>query len=373
VRTFGVEEELLVVNGGTLQPLPRGEQAVNQQRRTTDTGHELTTELQQEQIEVNCPPQTTFLGQLETIRTGRRLADEAAARVGSRAVALPTSPVPVAPHLATEDRARRVRDKFGLTAREQLTCGFHIHVQVDSPDEGVAVLDRTRAWLPVLLALSSNSPYWDGQDTGFASYRYQAWSRWPTAGPPEHFGSAAAYTDHRRALLDSGVPLDPGMLYFDARLSEHQPTVEFRVADVCLDPAHAAVIATLVRAMVETAARSWRSGGQARPVRASVLRTWSWQASRMGVEGRLVDPATGALAPAGDVVTELLGILRPVLVEQGEDELVDAVVADILAHGSGARRQRAAHDEHGGMEDVVRMAIEATHGRRASEGAGVLQ
>ena len=363
MRTFGVEEELLLVDATALEPLPAGEQAVALREQATATGHELTTELQQEQIEVACPPQTTLAGQLQAIRTGRALADAVAVRVGGRAVALPTAPGHVSPHTTRETRAQQVRRRFGITAREQLTCGFHVHVQVDSREEGVAVLDRIRVWLPVLLALSCNSPYWNGADSGYSSYRYQAWSRWPTAGPSDLFGSAADYDRHRRELMRSGVPLDEGMLYFDARLCEHLPTLEVRVADVCLDAGHGAVLAALIRALVETAAREWRSGVAAPRVRASVLRAWTWQASHTGTEGRLVSPSTRELAPAADVVAEMLGRLRPVLDEYGEAEPVDAVVTDILRAGSGTRRQREAHSAGGGIDGVVRMAIDATHDR----------
>jgi len=190
------------------------------------------------------------------------------------------------------------------------------------------VLDRIRVWLPVLVALSANSPFWYGTDTGFASFRYQAWSRWPTAGPSEVFGSVDAYDRLLRALLSSGVPLDDGMIYFDARLSSRFPTVEVRVTDVCLEAEHAGVLAALVRALVETASRQWRAG---------------------------------APAPAEVVVARLLRLLRPVLADLGEEEPVAAVVAGILRHGSGARPQRAAYALHGDVRDVVRAALELTH------------
>ncbi|MHC5560660.1 glutamate--cysteine ligase [Kocuria sp. U4B] len=358
MRTFGVEEELLLVDATTLQPLPAGEWAVTLQDASA-SGHEVTAELQQEQLEVASPPQTTLAGQLEAIRTGRALAEAAAAKVGGRVAALPTAPGPVTPHLVPAPRYRRIAEHFGLTAAEQLTNGFHIHVGITSREEGVAVLDRIRVWLPVLLALSANSPFWHGIDTGFASYRYQAWNRWPTAGPTDVFGSPAGYDRHRAVLLGTGVPLDAGMLYFDARLCEHHPTLEVRVADVCLDAGHAAVIATLVRALVETAARQWREDAPAVP--ASVLRTWSWQASHTGVEERLIDPATGTPAPAGDVIARLLDTVRPVLTEYEEEEQVEAVIADILRHGTGARHQRQAYAARHDVRDVVTAALEATH------------
>jgi carboxylate-amine ligase len=305
VRSFGVEEELLLVDARTHRPLSAGQDAVHaaQARRSAEplvapdlarstrtpeapVHPELTVELQREQIEVVGPPCRTLAEQLTAIRQGRVLADTAARAVRGRVVALATSVFAEPPSLVPEPRYRRIQQHVGLLAVRHLTCGFHVHVEVADRDEGVAVLDRIRVWLPVLLALSANSPFWYGVDSGSASYRYQAMSRWPTAGPCEIFGSAAAYDEQARALLRSGVPLDEDMLYYDARLSAHFPTVEVRVADICMDATHAAVLAAVVRALVETAARQWRVGRPPHPVSAAQLRAWTWRASRFGTRAR---------------------------------------------------------------------------------------
>lgn len=361
MRTFGVEEELLLVDATTLRPLSAGPRAVAlRPEPNRDAAHSasVTTELQQEQLEVVYPPRTTLDEQLTAIRAGRALADAAAARVGARAVAMSTQPAPVSPHPTPDPRLGAIVEQFQLMATEQLTCGFHVHVAVDSPEEAVTVLDRIRAWLPVFLALSANSPFWQGVDTGYASYRYQVFSRLPAAGPPDVFGSAEGYARYREAQLATGVLLDAGMLYPDARISERHPTLEVRVSDVCWVPEHAAALAALVRALVETAARREIEISH---VPASVLRSWTWQASRRGIEQRLVDPATGTPAPAGDVVARLLETVRPVLAGYGEDTAVERTVAEILRSGSGARRQREAFAARNEIRDVVAAALEATH------------
>ncbi|WP_069387639.1 glutamate--cysteine ligase [Cellulosimicrobium cellulans] len=384
MRTFGVEEELMVVDGRTRLPMAAGEGAVHHAEGNRATGHEerpapdatartgpspaapapatgthtLTVELQQEQVEVVGPPCTTLAEQLAAIRRGRVLADDAARAVGGRAVALATSVAAGRPHLVPERRYRRIQQHVGLLAAEQLTCGHHVHVHVEDREEGVAVLDRIRVWLPVLLALSANSPFWYGVDSGFASYRYQVWSRWPTVGPCEVFGSARAYDEQAEVLLRTGVPLDDGMLYYDARLSAAFPTVEVRVGDVCMDPVHAAVLAALVRALVETAARRWRAGEPPAAIGAAQLRAWTWRASRFGVDGLLISPATGTPRPSGHVAAELLELLRPVLDEYGEDDLVQSVVTTILDEGSGARRQRQAFARRHDAADVVDDALD---------------
>lgn len=362
VRQFGVEEELLLVDATSLQPLAAAERVVELVQRRAPGDHQITRELKQEQIEVVSPPQTTLAGQLAAIRAGRALAGDAAIEVGARVVALPTAPGALIPHLVPTPRFRQIRDSFGITAVEQLTCGFHVHVEVGSREEGVAVIDRIRGWLPVILALGANSPFWGGVDTGFASYRYQLWNRWPTAGPTEIFGSAAAYDRLCEGLLATGVPLDVGMLYFDARLSERFPTVEVRVADVALEAEHAAVIAALIRALVETAAGEWREGVEPAPVPREVLRTWSWQASRDGVEKDLIHPVTGRRAPAAEVLAGLLDHVRPALSGYGEEDTVASTVESILHAGSGARRQREAYARRHDMHDVTAAAHDFTHG-----------
>src|SRR5699024_1057864 len=282
------------------------------------------------------------------IRAGRALAQEAARLAGGKVAALPVIPVPYVSRLAANERNERIAKFFGVTATEQLTNGFHIHVAVESPEEGITALDRIRIWLPPLLALSSNSPFWNGHDSGFASYRYQAWTRWPTTGPTEIFGNAQTYSAYRHALLNTKVPLDRGMLYFDARLSEHQPTIEIRVADVCLRAEHAAVIATLARALVRTTIRQRHQPPPQAP--ATVLHMWTWQASRYGVEGELVNPHNGQLVAASTTVEMLLDVVRPVLVEYEEEDDVVQVINHILGNGSGARTQRQAYNRRHNLD-----------------------
>jgi carboxylate-amine ligase len=250
-------------------------------------------------------------------------------------------------------------EEFGLTAAEQLTCGCHVHVQIDSEPEGVAVLDRIRGWLPCLLALSTNSPFWQGQDSGYASFRSQVWGRWPSAGPTELFGSAENYHATTRAMLDSETLLDLGMVYFDARLSRQHPTVEMRIADVCLLVDDAVLLAALARALVETAARSWRAGVPPEPVRTEVLRLAGWRAARSGLNGTLL-AAVGGPAPAPQVIRRLVDHVRPVLADHGELDVVEELVNAVLERGNGTTTQRQIYRGSGQLTDVVAHAVKAT-------------
>ena len=362
VRTVGVEEELLLVDAVTLHPVPVAEEIIERARGVLPAvGAELQREVKREQIEVVSPPLLSLDELRVAIAAGRRAAEDAAAMAGAHVVALATAPLACATHRVSTPRYDRMQAAFGLTMDEQLTCGFHVHVGVDSPDEGVAVLDRIRPWLPVLLALSANSPFWQGVDTQFASYRYQAWGRWPTAGPYDRFGSLEAYRASVSQLLAADVSFDTGMVYFDARLSDHVPTVEIRIADVCLLADHAAAIAALIRALVETAATEWRTGADADDVPTALLRLASWRASRFAVSDSLVHPVTRRLCPAPEAVAALLEHVSSGFPSDAERADVTRTVADIVSDGGGAVRQRHAMSVRSLREDVIADAVLRTH------------
>ena len=193
----------------------------------------------------------------------RRLVAGAAASLGCRLVASGIAPYR-APGLAAitdQPRYRELARHYGpLAAEAGSTCGCHVHVGVPSRDLGVQVLARLRPWLASLLAITANSPIAGGRDTAWASSRYLAWSRWPTAAPPAVWPDAAAYDATVRSLIRRGTAVDERGIYFLARLSPRYPTVEVRVADACLDAGTAVLLAGLTRALVATALAEARRG-----------------------------------------------------------------------------------------------------------------
>lgn len=386
MRTLGVEEELLVVSPDG-RPVPLGPEALEvaagrgqgetvEQHAAADRAEErgeeppeeeqapssahLVPELKAQQVELGTEVCRDLGEVTEQLRHWRGRADAAARAVGARVAALATSPVDVAPEPTPGERYQHMLDAFALTAAEQLTCGCHVHVSVEDDDEGVAVLNRIRPWLPVLTALTANSPFWRGRDSGYASFRSQAWGRWPSAGPNELFADAADYHRLIDDVLATGTALDTGMVYFDARLSANWPTVEVRVADVCLRAEDAVTLAGLVRALVETAARDARAGRPVPAVRSEILRLAAWRAGRSGLTGDLVHPLTGRPAPAADVLGVLLDTARPALRDAGDEQRVEDGVREALRRGTGAELQRAVHRRTGDLAAVVREAVALT-------------
>ncbi len=366
MRTLGIEEELLVVAADSGRPTAASDRVIRRApwrlaetgggdtgRPDDEPGGHVGHELQQQQLEIDTPPRTGLADLERDLRVWRAAAGQAAAEQGTRIVAAGTSPLAVAPTTTPDERYDRMVERFGLTAKQQLTCGCHVHVAVESEEEGVAVLDRIRPWLAPLLAISANSPYWQGEDSGYASFRSQAWNRWPSAGPIDVLGSPERYHQLVEELIATGVVLDDGMVYFDARLSAEYPTVELRVTDVCLDPGDAVLVAALARGLVDTAARQWREGEPPAAVPTAVLRLATWRAGHDGVDGQLLDPLTMRPRPAEDVLQSLLDHVRPALEDNGDLDEAASRLSDVVLRGNGARRQREVHARTGSLHDVV--------------------
>ncbi|MFG2352236.1 glutamate--cysteine ligase [Streptomyces sp. NPDC048521] len=362
MRTVGVEEELLLVDPDSGDPKALAA-AVLARAAHDDPGQDVfEKELFGQMLEFATHPQSDMAALGDEIVRCRKEAARHAGEIGCAVAALATSPLPVSPSLTVNERYQWLAERYGVGTREQLVCGCHVHVSVESDEEGVAVLDRIRPWLPVLTAISANSPFWQGRDTGYASYRSRVWERWPSAGPTELFGSPERY--HRRVadMVATGAILDEGMAYFDARLSAHYPTVEIRVSDVCLCAETPVLIATLTRALVETAAREWRNGVPPLDHSVSLLRLAAWQAARSGLEGELLDPVTLRPLPAADVLRALLKHTADALTDSGDAVGAEQAVEKLLRTGNGAREQRRLLERTDSLRDVVSACVRHTQG-----------
>jgi glutamate---cysteine ligase / carboxylate-amine ligase len=369
VRTVGVEEELMLVDPDTFRLAPVAASAVRAARATgaikadgadqaveTDEA-DVQPELFDQQLETATPPCRSAEDLLAGIRSGRRTAGESATAAGVRAVAVAT---PVLqdeePDFTQAPRYQRIGADYGELARQALVCATHVHVEVADEDEGVRVIDRIRPWLPLLLALSANSPYWEGRDTGHASWRSQVWSRWPTAGSGQPFGDVATYRSVASSMIGWGGALDTGMLYFDVRLSERFPTVEVRTADVTTDVEDVVLLTLLTRALVATAAEDQ----QAPTWRADLLRVAGWRAARFGLAADLVHPHHARLAPVREVFDAAVRHVRPALEEAGDLDRVTESFARLSARGTGATRQRSVFEATGDLRAVVADLAERT-------------
>jgi carboxylate-amine ligase len=355
-----VEEELLLVDPESGEPRALSAAVLARAEREDADQDVFEKELHEQMLEFATHPQSSMESLHAEIVRCRKEAAGHAEGIGCTVAALATSPLPVSPAVGMNRRYRWMEEQYGIATREQLVMGCHVHVSVESDEEGVGVVDRLRPWLSVLSAISANSPFWQGKDSGYGSYRSRVWQRWPSAGPTELFGSAERY--HRRVadMVATGAILDEGMVYFDARLSQRYPTVEIRVSDVCLHAETAGLIATLARGLVETAAREWKAGQEPLDPGVSLLRLAAWQAARSGLSGELLHPGTMRRMPAEAVVRVLLDHVADALEEHGDLERAREGCARLLRDGNGAQVQRALMERTESLRDVVTECVRHT-------------
>ncbi|MFI2378729.1 glutamate--cysteine ligase [Streptomyces sp. NPDC018964] len=358
--TVGVEEEYMLVEPGTGRLVPHAEKvrAAGGLEPFVAAG-EVQPELLQAQIEVATPVCGTLDEVGGHLSRLRHAVAEAAEAHGCRVVASGTPPLRAAPPVPVTDQARyrALQRQAPQLVAEQLVNGMHVHVAVPSRSVGVQVLNRIRVWLPLLTAMSANSPLWDGHDTGFASWRTVVFGRWPVSGVPPRFADDADYDVRVRRLLAAGVIGDNGQLYWQARLSEHYPTVEIRCLDVQLRTDEAVMFAGLLRALVDTALRETADGVEEPDPDPELVDAAMWQAARHGLSGDLIDPR-GGLRRAGDAVHGLLAHVGPALEESGDTRVVTSLVRRLLRTGTGADRQRRTMAEHG-LDALMTMIVEA--------------
>lgn len=346
--TVGVEEEYLLLDEQGA-PAPLSERVRRIAAGDLDDA-QIEPELLKVQVEVASPTCRDLNDVASNLRHLRRELAAAAEQAGCRIAAVGAASRfgATMPPATDKDRYQAMYARAPRLVHEFLLNGMHVHVGVDDPVERVRVLNGLRPWLPVFVALTANSPFWDGADSGFTSWRTVHFTRWPISGPPPVFESPDDYERRVARVIDTGALVDRGQIYWQARLSENYPTVEIRVADVQLTVDDAMLIAGLLRALVQhlLSAESEISNANEELVRSA-----AWQAARDGLSASLLDPISGQHRPAAEVVDTLLDRVRPALRAAGDDTAIESGLAGWVP---GALRQRKAY-ERDGLDGVLQL------------------
>ncbi|WP_344649757.1 carboxylate--amine ligase/circularly permuted type 2 ATP-grasp protein [Cryptosporangium japonicum] len=355
---LGVEEEFHVVDLDSRELVPRAPEILDHLPAAS-----FSPELHRSVLETNTKVHISLERLRDELIALRRQACQVADALGLGIVAAGTVPLVDVEELAVTPNARfeRMLDDYQLLAREQLICGAQVHVGIPDRDVAVAVAQRVSQYLPALLAISASSPFWMGEDTGYASIRSLLWQRWPTAGASGLVETAEDHDSLVAELIASGTITDPGMIYFDVRPSAHVPTIELRVTDACPSVDTVVLLAGLFRALVRRERDAVANRYPLTRIRGPLQRAAMWRAARSGLEGDLVDLSGFARpVPAGEAIKSLVDSLRPQLEAAGDWEYVSALAGQALARGSAADRQRRVFARRGRLADVVDMLLAET-------------
>jgi carboxylate-amine ligase len=366
--TIGVEEEYLLVDRASRDLASDPPPGMLSECQALVQG-QVSPEFLRAQIEVGttvCQTLGEARGQLAHLR--RNVAD-VAARYDLAPIAASSHPFADWSRQKTTDRERYrllARD-IQAPARRLVICGMHVHVGLADPDMRIDLMGQMTYFLPHLLALSTSSPFWGGEDTGLKSYRIAVFDEMPRTGLPELFESWGEFERHLKVMVNAGLIEDGTKLWWDLRPSVRFPTLEMRISDVCTRLDDAMSIAALYRCLLRMLWRLKRANQRWRRYAALLVNENRWRAQRYGFDEGLVDFGKGRIVPYAELLDELIELVHEDAQVFGCEAEV-AAARDILKRGTSAHRQLAAHkaaidqgaSNHEALQVVVDMLIEDT-------------
>lgn len=251
-------------------------------------------------------------------------------------------------------------DEMRDVARGNLIFGLHVHVGIENRNQGLEILNAVRYFLPHIYALSTNSPFWCGRNTGFKSYRSKVFDKFPRTGIPEFFGSASEYDDYVNLLVKTNCIDDGKKIWWDIRLHPYFNTIEFRICDIPMRADETICLAALMQALVAKIYKLLKQNLNFRSYRKVLINENKWRAARYGIQGKLIDFGKQEEVPYRNLCDELLDFVDDVLDELGSRHEVE-YIRTILDNGTGADRQLAVFEQSGGdLKKVVDYIVEET-------------
>jgi carboxylate-amine ligase len=349
--TVGVEEEVMLLDPVTWMPASRSEEVL--EALAPAIGEHTAAETHGSVLELATAPHATVARVAEDLA---RLRAGLADRLGSMGMAAAVAGThPLATWEDTEvspgARYQFLYASMRELARREPTFALHVHVAV--PDEHAALhaLDGLREELPLLLALSANSPYWQGRDSGLASTRIPVFQAFPRTGAPRAFGTYEAYVEAIDVLIRCNAIPEPTFLWWDARLQPRLGTIEIRIMDAQTRVGDTAALAALVQCLVRREALEHEGGRE--PMAPEVLEENRFLAARDGMDAKFVAPAAGTRRPAAERLAQTLRSCAPHAERLGCARELASVAA--LARHPGALRQRALASRPEGLPGVLRV------------------
>jgi carboxylate-amine ligase len=357
---MGIEEEFLVVHPDSRAPAPAGPHVAARAAKTL--GDSICGEFTRYQIECRTAPCIRPEDLREELLRLRRAAAAAAAAEGLRICASGTTVLGQTDFVAIGDHSRYQAQvqQYRAMLEDFAVCAQHVHIHLPDHERAVLVSNHLRPWLPLLVALSANSPFHHGHDTGYADWRAVIRSRFPCLGPPPYAASLRHHQQIANAMAESEAMLDANSPLWDIRLNPHLPTLEIRCMDVTADVDDAVALAALIRALVTTASLRVLRGDPGPQLSGELLRAAYWRAARDGWSGSGVDALTGRIRPARAQAQQLFDHVRTELERHGDTDLVTAFLRRLALRGAGAERQRASAARHGALTAVVDDLIDLT-------------
>jgi carboxylate-amine ligase len=354
--TIGLEEELFLVDADTLDCVESMPEAFIEEAKAA-LGERVRREIIVSMLEIVTRAHSSLSAAGDELRGVRLELAAIASRHGLALLACGTHPFSDwrRQTLTPRPRYAEVATALGAVSKRIHVCGLHVHVALPDPARRISVMNRAQAFLPLLLALSTSSPFWLGSATGLKSYRSAAYDESPRTGLPIRFADMAEFERFVEKMRGAGFIPDQSFLWWAIRPSLRYPTLELRIADSCTDWRDSIAIAALYRCLVHALVRDASLGASWEEHHWLVNNENRWQAIRYGLAGTVLDPTAGSTRPMPDRVRDMLDLLQPSAIALGCVEELDGV-AEILRRGTSADRQSRSYQlalESGASPDMA--------------------
>jgi glutamate---cysteine ligase / carboxylate-amine ligase len=357
---LGIEEELMIVDDETLD-LANSIEGLLEDLREFSTEGEVKPELMESVCEIATTPTANTAEAGVQLRALRRQVQQVAAQRGLAIGSAGTHPFAMWEDQRVVARPRYRDLVYGLqfVARQEIIFGIHVHVAIDDPDKAIHVTNGMRVHVPLLLALSANSPFWRGDSTGLDSTRTPIFRAFPRVGIPPRYDNYEDWSKRIEFMVSSKAIGDYTYLWYDVRPHPNFGTVEVRVMDSQTRVEHTLALAALIQAMVKELAEHYEAGKRLSRYPYEMLDENKWLAARHGLDGQLVDLPKTARVPVVDLARRVMERMRPHAEELGSAAELDAL-EDILENGNGASRQLVVYEANHDLREVVQEILSAT-------------
>lgn len=360
--SIGIELELQLIDRESLALSSSVEELL--ERVPPDFAERVKPELMQCYVEINTNVCQTISEARNDLRTTLEMLENAAEKIGIRLFWAATHPFSSwrDQKITVNDRYYRLVELMQDVARRLVTFGLHVHVGVESGDKAIMVCDRMLGYLPLLLAISSNSPFWEGRNTGLHSNRSKIMEGLPTAGLPNQLRNWSEYVWLVNHLVDTGFINSIREIWWDIRPHHNFGTVEVRVCDMPANLEQALSIAAVVQCMVQTMSEQIDEGTYQLEYHPMMVRQNKWRATRFGAEARLVNSDDYTQSTVQDRMSWLIERLRPMAERLKCVTELEAALK--LPANTGSEAQLAIYRETGSRHEVVRQMLERNDWRR---------
>src|SRR6516165_7513679 len=258
-----------------------------------------------------------------------------------------------------DERYKNIVEDMQLVARANLIFGLHVHIGVEDRETAIHMMNHARYFVPHILALSTNSPFWLGMNTGLKSYRCKVFDKFPRTNIPDYFPSWGEYENFVKLLIKTNCIDNAKKIWWDIRPHPFFNTIEFRACDVQMRVDETMALAALIQATVAKLYKLYAANQGFRLYRRALIMENKWRAARYGLHGKLIDFGKQEQVPVKDLILEYLEFVDDVVDELDSREEIE-YIREMMRMGSGADRQLKVFEKTGDLKAVVDYIIEET-------------